>query len=487
MAFLATAVFSDMEVNLNYLLKRFNEIPYIMRIIGGHRASFVEELSFEAYNQIEPTLKPRDKAIAEATREILTIMKLSKPWHVKVEMLAIILNRLKTRSPHHFSKRKIERVIRNHPIVLREDFHPNTLKMFEETFGTISSARDAKEFFKQWIEPRISQRETEKIREMLKNELKAKIQGGGKKKEWKGGGGGSLGETELKAETESPSISLGEEPRLSTSLSKPYEKIPSSMMNEAFWRRYWYKSRAERTIIQYLSESPNLRPVWSVAKYPDEWYVEDEIEKLDIEMSLDEGPLIPEVTTLKWVEDPALQGQDVISGFVPSSVTVLDASESMSATHDIASIAAFISYLSALKAGGQTSTVTFSTNYVVADWDAARELKELTLSMSFDEFTVFPAFEVMRLVSVSRGNCFIVIITDGGWQNIEEAISLLEKISEQGHGVFIFQLPGGDYPDRIELIRRSSIPKIYKVDNPETDLQDLVLSETMRTYKAFLT
>ena len=269
--------------------------------------------------------------------------------------------------------------------------------------------------------------------------------------------------------------------------SKPYKKIPSSILNEAFWKRYWYKSRAEKTIIRYLSESSNLKPIWAVMKYPDEWYIEDEIDTLDVETSLDEGPLIPEVTTLKWVEEPALRGQSVITGFVPSSITVLDASRSMSKVHDTAAIAAFIAYLNAFKAGGQTSTLTFSTNYVVAEWDAAREMKELTLSMSFDEFTIFPAFEIMELVSTSQGNCFINIITDGGWQNIDEAIPLLERISDRGHKVFIFQLPGGEYPDRIELIKRSSQLRIFKVDDPETDLQNLMLAETMKTYRPFLT
>jgi len=487
MAYLATCIFSDMEVNLNYLLRRFDELPYSMRIIGMHPNSLAEEMAFEVYNQIEPVLKPRDYAMAEASRETFTIMRLSKPWHTKVQMLAIVLNRLKTRSPRLFSKRGIERVVRNRPLIVREDFLPDTLKMFEETYGTISSPSEAKEFFRQWIEPRLSKQETEKIEGMLKEKLKTKRGGGEDNDEQKTGGGSNLEKTEPRFETKFSSISLGEEPRLPTSLSKPYEKIPAHNMNEAFWRRYWYKSRAERTIIRYLSESPSLRPVWSVMKYPDEWYVEDELEALDVEMSMEEGPLIPEVTTLKWVEEPASHGQSIVSGFVPSSISILDASHSMATIHDTAAIAAFISYLSALKAGGQTSTLTFSTGYVVADWDSARELKELTLSMSFDEFTVFPAFEVMRLISSTQGNCFIVIITDGGWQNIDEAIPLLERIGDRGHKVFIFQLPGGEYPDRIELINRSPYLKIFKVENPETDLQGLVLSETMRTYKTFLT
>ena len=487
MAYLATILFSDMEVNLNYLLRRFNEIPYFLRVVGLRGNSLVNEMQFEVYNQIEPTFKPRNKWIMNAAREVLTVMRLNKPWHVKVQMLAIILNKLRMRCPRLFSKRKVDRIIRERPLIVREDFLPDTVKMFEETFGTISDIKEAREFFKQWLEPRLSEREMKRIERMLKDRFKTKRgRKRGKEGEQKLEGDGSTGRNKLDTRGESSDVSLGEEPRLPTSLSKLYEKVSSHIMSEALWRRYWYRSRAEKIIIQYLSESPNLRPVWSVMKYPDEWYIEDEIEALDIEMSLDEGPFIPEVTTLKWVEEPASHGQSIISGFAPSAITVLDVSKSMSKIHDTAAIAAFIAHLSALKAGGQTSTLTFSTNYVTADWDAEREFKELTLSMAFDEFTIFPAFEIMKLLSSNRGNCFIIIITDGGWQNIDEAIPLLERIADRGHKAYIFQLPGGEYPDRIERIEHSSYLKIYKVDNPEADLQNLVLSETMRTYKTFL-
>jgi len=490
MAYLATYVFSDIEVNINYLSRRFEEVPYFLKIIGVPRNLLADEIAFEIYNQMEPIVEPRDRAIAEAARETLTIMRLNKPWHTKVQMLAIILDRLKARSPRLFSKQGMTRLVRNRPLLVREDFLPDTLRNLEETYGTISSEKEAREFFKYWVEPRISEQEKERLKGMMKEKLKTK-RGGSRHKEeekMKGRtGGDSSKKTYQDLRSDLTKISVGDEPDLPTSLSKPYEKILSNTMEEALWKRYWYKSRADNTIIRYLSESPNLRPVWSVMKYPDEWHIEDEIEALDIEMSLDEGPLIPEVNTLKWVEEASVHGQSIISGFVPSSITVLDASQSMSRIHDTAAIAAFIAYLSALKAGGQTATVTFSTNYVTADWNSENEFKELTLSMSFDEFTVFPAFEIMRLVSTSQGNCFIVIITDGGWQNIDEAVPLIEQIADRGHKVFIFQLPGGEYPDKIGFMKRSPYLEIHKVDNPEADLQGLLLSETMKTYKTFLT
>jgi len=145
------------------------------------------------------------------------------------------------------------------------------------------------------------------------------------------------------------------------------EKIELKSLKEILWKRYWFKSRAQRAIIRYLAESRNRRPAWSVMRYPDEWYIEDEIEDLDIETSLDEGPLIPDVTTLKWIEEPAPHGQTFASGFVPSAITILYASRSMREVHNEAAVAAFIAYLSARRAGGNTAVVTFSTGFISAD------------------------------------------------------------------------------------------------------------------------
>jgi hypothetical protein len=221
-------------------------------------------------------------------------------------------------------------------------------------------------------------------------------------------------------------------------------------------------------------------------RYPDEWYIEDEIEDLDIETSMDEGPLIPEVTTLKWVEEPTPHGQSMASGYVPSAVVVLDVSLSMKNVRNEAAVAAYIAYLSARRAGGQTATIAFSTGYVSTDWDADEEMKELSLAMEFGEFTVFPTPEVSRLVSANIGPCFVVIITDGGWQNVEEAVPALERLVDSGHKLVIFLLKGREYPDRIELIKRTPDLRFFKLTDPEVDLQGLILSESMKTYKTFL-
>jgi len=492
LAYLATQIFSDVQVDLHYLPQRFGDLPYHTRIIGGEASTLSEKIMKAVYLCINPTVRMINESLTEAAREIVLVSSLHRPWRVKVQMIASILQRLKSRSSRELSDKEIKKSIRENPISVREDFLQSTIEGFSETYGSIISEEAAKEFYEQWIKPRLPNNEKEKIKEILKMGVK-------KEKE-------SRKLEKSKSEGESPDRNEGEkgrriqnltsssltgdsqgEPYLSTSLSKPYRKIGSKNLEEILWKRYWFKSRAQRAVMQYLAESRRRRPVWAIMRYPDEWYIEDDIEDLDVEASLDEGPLIPEVTTLRWVEEPTPHGQSFTSGFVPSAIIVLDASRSMSGVHNEAAVAAFIAYLSAHRSGGNTATVTFSTGFAAAEWGFPEEMKELTLSMVFDEFTIFPSYEIQRLISERRDPCFIVIITDGGWQNVEEAVPFLRKISDSGHKIVIFLIKGGEYPDRIELIKSTPRLKIINVVNPEEDLNGLVISETMKVYKSFVT
>ena len=492
LAYLATQIFSDIQVDLHYLPLRFGELPYHVRIIGRKPSTLAERIMEGIYLCVHPVFKIRNEELAEISREIVLVSSLERTWHTKVQMIAAILSRLKRRNSRAFSKREVEKSIRENPLNVREDFLHSTVEGFLETYGLITNEDAAREFYEQWIKPRLPNNEKEKIKEILKMGVK-------KEKE-------SRKLEKSKSEGESPDRNEGEkgrriqnltsssltsdsqgEPYLSTSLSKPYRKIGSKNLEEILWKRYWFKSRAQRAVMQYLAESRRRRPVWAIMRYPDEWYIEDDIEDLDVEASLDEGPLIPEVTTLRWVEEPTPHGQSFTSGFVPSAIIVLDASRSMSGVHNEAAVAAFIAYLSAHRSGGNTATVTFSTGFAAAEWGFPEEMKELTLSMVFDEFTIFPSYEIERLISERRDPCFIVIITDGGWQNVEEAVPFLRKISDSGHKIVIFLIKGGEYPDRIELIKSTPRLKIINVVNPEEDLNGLVISETMKVYKSFVT
>ncbi|MGQ9515292.1 MAG: hypothetical protein ACUVTL_09660 [Thermoproteota archaeon] len=491
LAYLATLFFTDFQVDFNYLSRRFQERPYHVEVLSN-RCRGIEQISAVVQKRMlgSSVRGGVRKIIKDAAKEIEVIMMSSRPWQTKVQMLAVVLERMRIRDPSLFSKKTVSKYIAEHPIPVREDFHPATLKLFDDVFGGISDAQAAEAFFKQWILPRISEDAGKKFQENLKSASKAEKNRrgrgkGGTEKREEGKSPGLSGEAGRKEPFDDKLGKPGHEPKLSTSISKHYGKLGSKIVNEAMWKRYWYRARAERTIVQFLSESPSRRPSWAVATYPDDWWIEEDLEKLDLEMSLEEGPLIPEVTTMKWFEESSSKGQSAISGFVPSVIVTLDASLSMSAIHDEASTSAFIAYLCAKKAGGETSAISFSTNYVLSSWDSDDESKEMTLSLNLKEYTVFPAFAIRDLVSSASGNCFIIIITDGGWQNIDEAIPLLERIVERGHRAIIFELPGGKYPERVAALKKSQGLKIYKVDSPERDLQGLVLSEAMRTYQTY--
>jgi len=487
-AYLATQIFSDIQVDLYYLPRRFGELPYHTRIIGKGPSTLAEEIMNSIYLCVNPAVKIPDETLAKTAREILLISSLDRPWQTKVQMIASVLQRLRGRS-RAFSKKEIERSIRRNPLNVREDFQRSTIEGFFETYGSITDEKAAKEFYEHWIKPRLPSGEEKRAREALKLKMHRKKgeHGGLKDEKTDMKATKAMGDRQRTGGGYDLAVDLMDEPRLPTSMSKPYKKLRLKNLSEIMWKRYWFKSRAQRAIIHYLAESRRRRPVWSVIRYPDEWYIEDEIEDLDVETSLDEGPIIPEVTTLKWVEEPTPHGQSISSGFVPSTITVLDVSRSMGGVHNEAAVAAFIAHQSAWRSGGRTAVVTFSTGYVSADWEAPEETKELALSMSFDEFTIFPSFEVQRLASENKGPCFIVVITDGGWQNVEEAVPSLKRISESGHSVIIFLIKGGEYHDRVELIKRTPNLRIRNVVNPEADLHGLVLSESMRVYGRFVT
>ncbi len=493
LAYLATHIFSNVQVDVNYLPKRFGEIPYFIRVISKKQKSLIEQIMQEIYLWIYPTIKSENKEISDIAKEILIISSLERTWHTKVQMIAYILGRLVSRNSKLSSRKKVKEFINENPLLVREDFLHSSIDRFTETYGSISDEAAAKAFFKQWMQHRLSKNEAEKIKDLIEEKLKTQITNEGKEEKKKTNVFTNqqylekAQQQEVRVSNGHPPIDMfGAEPRLPTSISKPYKKIKSEILENMLWKRYWYKSRAQQTIIQYLSASRSRRPVWAVMRYPVEWYIEDEIEDLDIETSMDEGPLIPEVTTLKWVEEPTPHGQSLASGYVPSALIVLDVSRSMADARNEAAVAAFIAYLSARRAGGQTATIVFSTGFVSTDWNTSEELKELSLTIEFGEFTVFPTPEISRLVSANAGPCFVVIITDGGWQNVEEAVPALEHIVDVGHKLVILLLKDKEYQDRIELIKRTPDLRFYKIADPEVDLQGLILSESMKTYKTFL-
>ncbi|RLI36761.1 hypothetical protein DRO55_02850, partial [Candidatus Bathyarchaeota archaeon] len=62
-SYLATHIFADLQVNLNYLPRRFNEMPYLVELAGKWGLPLVDEVLQGVYTLIHPTIKPRHEAI----------------------------------------------------------------------------------------------------------------------------------------------------------------------------------------------------------------------------------------------------------------------------------------------------------------------------------------------------------------------------------------------------------------------------------------
>jgi len=97
--------------------------------------------------------------------------------------------------------------------------------------------------------------------------------------------------------------------------------------------------------------------------------------------------------------------------------------------------------------------------------------------------TILPIHEIGRLVNKLTEPCFIIIITDCGWQNIVEVLPYLSHLASRGNRVVIFHLTKGwKYPKSLSLVKRTQGVKIVSVEDPENDLRGLVLEEVAKVY-----
>jgi hypothetical protein len=138
LAYLATLLFSDFQVDYNYLPRRFQEVPYHVRVLSDY-CQGVGQITAATYKQIlhgEVNLK-LSKAVIDAAKEIEVILLSNRSWHTKVQMMAVILERMRIRDPRLFSKKKVTKHITENPLSVREDFHPASLKLFNDTLGSI--------------------------------------------------------------------------------------------------------------------------------------------------------------------------------------------------------------------------------------------------------------------------------------------------------------------------------------------------------------
>lgn len=473
LAYTAVAMFSDFQVDCIYLKNRYGEEPYhIQDMIGRCKPVGLEELILAVYKEFYPSLtyKPKDDEIEILGRLLADSIKPPKSWMSKIKAISAVLLRMETQEYKRTSKKPSKDRLGFKYIPLIEDAYPDSVKRISQVLSNIENENDAKTFYEVWIKPRVGEEDVKKMSDKIREALR-KSEGADNVYTSKEPG---------KAYRASAGKGYGKFV-LPTSISKLLEKMPLDV-RDLMWRRLWYRARAENILITYLASRGEVKPTWTIQSYPEEWYVEDDIESLDIEASLDEGPIIPEVTTIKWHMRAAGRGGELHTNIIPSVLVVLDTSYSMSNILDKVSIAGFIAYLSAKWAGGNTAVVNFSTNHIVADWSSDDDSKELVLSSRFRELTIMPTKTIAKLLNTAREQCFIVVITDGGWQNFKEALEDLKVFGSKGHRVSVFYIKDWDYPEEVKALVKAPHINVYPVNDPVRDLEGLILSEVTNVY-----
>ncbi|MGB9805898.1 MAG: vWA domain-containing protein [Thermoproteota archaeon] len=469
LAYFSLLLFSDLNVDCFYLTKRFGEVPYHAEEFISSRQSGINEYIQATYEQLLGKGKKGHKyAVETVARQIKIVMRSEKNWFSKVRLISKILAKynVKVKVPRNSVGAS------SGYIPLREDLSKNTLEEALRAFGGIKERNEAKAFYTYWIEPRLKNSEIEKLKEELK-----KGKGKGEEKAGVHKGKGRESGKMLK-----PSLGTGKEPILPTSLGKPYSSIPENLAEDIVWRMLWYIARAKRAMLIYLEEGRRPEPSLSVSKYPVDWNVEDDVEDLDLEASLDEGKIRIEVNTTKWESEAKEKGNNLTIGRVPSSIIVLDSSKSMEKIFDDAATSAFINLLTSERIGSNTAVINFSTNYYTREWESSLLEKEMALAINFNDMTILPLNEILRLAEKSQNKVLISIITDCGWQNIEEVLPSLKEIVERGHKITIFHLRGGEYVENLEKINKINRIRIIPVREPERDLQNIVIRETAKEY-----
>ena len=439
LSYTSVALFSDLQIDMVYLPLRYRQLPLHLLDEFYSKPKGVDSLRYTTYLHIYKNLKkhrvPKDVFHYGA---ILGEVILSyRPWTTKVKTVAMILKRLDELVDIKDKERGL-----GSSIPLSEDLENNLLGEARRVMSSIRNSVEAKEFYYNVIRDRLDV-------EVIKRELREALKGGLGEREEREGKEGYIPRGE----------GVGEEPELPSTLSRPLSKIKN--LEEAIWRSLWYRALAEKAIIEY-GEGVK-RGTWSIYAYADLWTVEDDVEELDLEASMEEGPIIPEVNTLRPIYVPSPSGEVIIQAKAPAVLVVLDSSKSMLSNMDEAAVAAYIAYLSARRMGGKVAVINFSTRYVAISWESPGIQKELVLALRHGELTILPLTAIKRILKrLEIGEvATLIIVTDCGWQNLREALGFLEKVSSMGHRVIVFHLEGGKYPRSVEAVVKSKYLTLY--------------------------
>jgi len=447
----AVRLFADLQVDLFYLPLKYKRAPLHLADEFASKPSGLDALRYTAYKHVYGDLLREhrvDRDVMFYGSLLAEVVLSPRSWISKVKVVVSVLKRLQS----------LEKVKRLKPrsgegVPLSEDMEKDFLAETRRVMGWLSK-EEARELYKHWLKERIDLKGVEK-------ELRETLRGFGKEERLK----------ELKREIAGQGE--GEEPELPSTLSKPATSVGD--VDELVWKALWYRAKAEDLLVTY-SGSLRRGGTWAIYAYSDLWTVEDDLEELDLEATFEEGPLVPEETTLKDVTRPSPSGEVLIQEKTPTVLVVLDTSRSMQGVLDEAAIAAFAAYLSAKRLGGRAAVINFSTRYIAVGWKEPDLKKELVLAASQGELTILPLSAIKRLLGeLETGeNATVIIVTDCGWQNLREAIPFLENLTSRGHQIAVFHVEGWKYPRSVETVSKARGLTLYKVGDP-TSLKYLAL------------
>ncbi|GAB4318083.1 MAG: hypothetical protein Kow0069_21110 [Promethearchaeota archaeon] len=250
----------------------------------------------------------------------------------------------------------------------------------------------------------------------------------------------------------------------------------------------WYRGRAKGMIdVRVVVERPGgLLPM-----HPLTWRLGDPLEELDVAQSLHVSPvLIPNMTTRRWHREVGPGTKTEIQP--PDLLLVIDSSGSMSwqpeagkgrGAYHKALLAAFACLCFARERGRHVASINFSDVPLVTPWGVDYEAVERNLLAYQRGGTEVPVQELAKLVEQSGTQSLVVLITDFGLYNFQEAFECFRHILELGHKIVAFFIGGNEKDlenDEVaDLISRGAA---FYVVRKISELVGLVIEEVRKFY-----
>ena len=194
---------------------------------------------------------------------------------------------------------------------------------------------------------------------------------------------------------------------------------------------------------KYIIQPPTAQlPLFSNSPAtPREWNTEDDIEKLDLAYSLQQGLLIPGETTYQWhaQDNPTIVSQSYRDLFIclDSSTSMPDPSRELS----IPVVASLALSRSAHRRGAQAAALTFSMRWKACGYTHHDRETDEVLHTYLSGGTIIPAQAIVDTVKAHQHPQHIVIITDAAIGNLERDKKLLAEARScaQGGTIFLYR------------------------------------------------